>query len=229
MSLMHSVESRARLRHRERRRRALVAAARHAVALLLLGLWFCLRCCAAGLRLRRPSCAWLQRPLTSVLLILLVVHARLSLVARRAGRRSRTTCIATALKIATMLLLDVRARRLADRGRVRRAQNCLRVRVMTQRLRIHRSHLRRGRRRRRRRGTARHARAGAKRVCRRPASPRCFRRAVTRSRRRAASAPRSATWARTTGAGTCTTPSRAPTGSATRTRSSSCARKRPPR
>jgi hypothetical protein len=33
----------------------------------------------------------------------------------------------------------------------------------------------------------------------------------------------SATWARTTGAGTCTTPSRAPTGSATRTPSSTCA------
>ena len=39
--------------------------------------------------------------------------------------------------------------------------------------------------------------------------PRCSRRARTRSPRRAASAPRSATWARTTGTGTCTTPSRA--------------------
>ena len=65
------------------------------------------------------------------------------------------------------------------------------------------------------------------RACRPRASPRCSRRAATRWRRRAASAPRSATWARTTGAGTCTTPSRARTGSATRTRSSSCASEAP--
>ena len=40
---------------------------------------------------------------------------------------------------------------------------------------------------------------------------------------------RSATWAKTTGAGTCTTRSRVRTGSATRTRSNTCARKRPTR
>ena len=44
-------------------------------------------------------------------------------------------------------------------------------------------------------------------------SRRCSRRARTRWRRRAASAPRSATWARTAGSGTCTTPSRARTAS----------------
>ncbi len=46
-----------------------------------------------------------------------------------------------------------------------------------------------------------------------------FRRARTRSRPRAASPRRSATWGRTTGNGTCTTPSRGRTGWATRTRS----------
>ena len=51
--------------------------------------------------------------------------------------------------------------------------------------------------------------AAARRACGPPASPRCSRPARTPSRRRAASPPRSATWARTTGAGTCTTPSRA--------------------
>ena len=76
------------------------------------------------------------------------------------------------------------------------------------------------------RGCARRS-GSRRRACRPPASPRCSRRAATRWRRRAASAPRSATWARTTGAFTSTTPSRARTGSATRTRSSSCARKRP--
>ena len=60
-------------------------------------------------------------------------------------------------------------------------------------------------------------------------SPRSSRRARTPSRRRAASAPPSATWARTTGTGTCTTRSRARTSSATRTRSSSCAARRPRR
>ena len=65
--------------------------------------------------------------------------------------------------------------------------------------------------------------AARRRACARPASPRSFRRARTRSRRRAASRPRSATWATTTGAGTCTTPSRGRTGSATRTPSSICA------
>src|SRR6266850_2372143 len=49
-----------------------------------------------------------------------------------------------------------------------------------------------------------------------PASPRCSRPAVIRSPHRAASAPRSAIWRRTTGAGTCSTRSGAPTGSATR-------------
>ncbi len=65
--------------------------------------------------------------------------------------------------------------------------------------------------------------AAAKRACAPPASPRCFRPARIPSRRRAASPPRSAIWARTTGAGTCTTPSRGPTGSATRTPSNICA------
>ena len=51
--------------------------------------------------------------------------------------------------------------------------------------------------------------AAPKPACAPPASPRCSRRARTPSRRRAASRRRSATWARTTGAGTCTTPSRA--------------------
>ena len=62
--------------------------------------------------------------------------------------------------------------------------------------------------------------AAARRACARPASPRSSRRVRTRSRRKAASRPRSATCTRTTGAGTCTTPSRGRTGSATRTRSS---------
>ena len=43
----------------------------------------------------------------------------------------------------------------------------------------------------------------------------------------AACRPHSATWARTTGVSTSTTPSRAPTGSATRMRSSTCAARRP--
>ena len=60
-------------------------------------------------------------------------------------------------------------------------------------------------------------------VSRRRASRRSFRRARTRSPRKAALPPRSATWARTIGAGTCTTPSRAPTGSAIRTPSNICA------
>ena len=88
-------------------------------------------------------------------------------------------------------------------------------------------HLRRGRRRRRRRGPARHGRLRRGGPAAPPASPRCSRRARTPSRRRAASPPRSATWARTTGAGTCTTPSRAPTGSATRTRSNIMCREAP--
>ena len=90
-------------------------------------------------------------------------------------------------------------------------------------------HLRRGGGRRRRLGPARGGRLQRGRPARPPASPRCSRPARTRWRRRAASRPRSATWARTTGAGTCTTPSRAPTGSATRTRSNICAARRPPR
>ena len=53
----------------------------------------------------------------------------------------------------------------------------------------------------------------------RPASRSSFQPAATRSRRRAASTPRWATCTRTTGDGTCTTRSRAPTGWATRTRS----------
>jgi hypothetical protein len=64
-------------------------------------------------------------------------------------------------------------------------------------------------------------------LSRRPASPRCSRPARTRSRRRAASPPRSATWARTTGAGTCTTPSRGRTGWATRTPSNIWCRNAP--
>ena len=56
--------------------------------------------------------------------------------------------------------------------------------------------------------------AAARPACAPPASPRCFPPARIRWRRRAASPPRSATWARTTGAGTCTTPSRGRTGSA---------------
>ena len=52
------------------------------------------------------------------------------------------------------------------------------------------------------------------------------RRARTRSPRKAASRPRSATWARTTGASISTTRSRARTGSATRTRSNTCAARR---
>ncbi len=61
-------------------------------------------------------------------------------------------------------------------------------------------------------------------ACRSRCSPRSSRRARTPSPRRAASALRSATWARTAGSGTCTTRSRARTGWATRTRSSTCAR-----
>ena len=68
--------------------------------------------------------------------------------------------------------------------------------------------LRRGGGRRRRLGPARGGRLQRGRAARPPASPRCFRPARTPCRRRAASPPRSATWARTTGAGTCTTPSR---------------------
>jgi hypothetical protein len=95
---------------------------------------------------------------------------------------------------------------------------------------LFRPHLRRGRRRRRRRRACAPRSAGRGGPgWRPPASPRCSRPAATPSRRRAASAPRSATWARTTGAGTCTTPSRGRTGSATRTPSSTCARKRRPR
>ena len=44
-----------------------------------------------------------------------------------------------------------------------------------------------------------------KRACAPPALPRCSRHARIPSRRKAASPRRSATWARTTGAGTCTT------------------------
>ena len=74
---------------------------------------------------------------------------------------------------------------------------------------------------------ARGRRLRARRDCGPPASPRCFRPARIRSRRRAASRHRSAIWARTTGAGTCTTPSRARTGSATRTRSNIMVRNAP--
>ena len=87
--------------------------------------------------------------------------------------------------------------------------------------------LRRGGGRRRRLGPARGGRLQRSRDCAPPASPRCSRPARTPWRRRAASPPRSATWARTTGAGTCTTPSRAPTGSATRTPSNTWCRKAP--
>src|SRR6266480_4677031 len=65
--------------------------------------------------------------------------------------------------------------------------------------------------------------AAVRRGSRLPASRRCSRPARTRCRRRAALPPRSATWARTTGAGTCTTPSKAPTGWATRMPSNICA------
>jgi hypothetical protein len=54
-------------------------------------------------------------------------------------------------------------------------------------------------------------------------------RSATPSRRRAASPLRWATWARTTGAGTCTTPSRGRTGWATRTRSNTWCARRPRR
>ena len=60
-----------------------------------------------------------------------------------------------------------------------------------------------------------------------PASPRCSPPARTPSRPKAASPPRSAIWAPTIGAGTCTTPSRARTGSATRTPSNISAATRP--
>ena len=66
--------------------------------------------------------------------------------------------------------------------------------------------VRRGDRGRRRLRPARRAASSPRRASRSPCSPRCSRRARTPWRRRAASAPRSATWARTAGTGTCTTP-----------------------
>ena len=76
------------------------------------------------------------------------------------------------------------------------------------------------------------ARAGAQpaRPCpqgsRRRALPSSSRRARTRWRRRVASTPPWATCLLTTGAGTCTTQSRGPTGWETKTRSTTCARRR---
>ena len=82
-----------------------------------------------------------------------------------------------------------------------------------------RPQLRRRRRRRRRLGPARDDGRGREAGSRPPASPRSSRPAATPSPRRAGSPPASAIWGRTTGPGTCTTRSRARTGSATRTRS----------
>ena len=89
------------------------------------------------------------------------------------------------------------------------------------------SQLRRGRGRRRRLGPARRGRLRRSRPEDRlhhqgVPDPLAHRRGAGRHRRR-----RSATWARTTGAGTCTTPSRAPTGSATRTPSNTWCREAP--
>ena len=98
--------------------------------------------------------------------------------------------------------------------------------VNGQRLSDRGSQLRRGRGRRRRLRPARLV-GCSERACAPPASARCSRPARTPFPRKAASPPRSATWARTTGAGTCTTPSRAPTGSATRTPSNICCRNAP--
>ena len=91
----------------------------------------------------------------------------------------------------------------------------------------HRSYLRCRGGGRRRCGLARHARLPRRRGSRRPASPRFSRPARTRWRRKAGSPQRSAIWAPTTGAGTCMTRSRAPTGWATRTLSNICAATRP--
>src|SRR6185437_5813624 len=71
--------------------------------------------------------------------------------------------------------------------------------------------------------------AWRRRASRLPASPRSFRRAATPSRLKGALPLRSAIWAMTSGAGTCTTPSKGRTGSATRMRSNICAARRFPR
>jgi len=68
-------------------------------------------------------------------------------------------------------------------------------------------------------------RSAAARPGSRPLHHQVFPTAPIRWRRRAEFQPRSAIWARTIGAGTCTTPSRARTGSATRTPSNSCAQR----
>ena len=92
----------------------------------------------------------------------------------------------------------------------------------------HRPHLRCARRGCRRGGTcAATVGCAQARATHRPASPRCSPPARIQWRLRAASRPRSATWGRTIGAGTCTIRSRGRTGSATRMPSSISAATRP--